>query len=100
MTLLHFKTNYPTVYGQYASSKYFLQKQQPLLKRISGFLFTNGLEIILTPDEDESYYFPTIKFTDHRPSKRFKEYTFKSIDEALGYGVDSALAYLEEGFYN
>lgn len=100
MTLNHFKTNFPKVYNEYASSKYALQKEKTLLSRVRDFLYSKGLEIILTPDEDEGNYFPTIKFKDNKPQKRFEEYKAKSIDKALGYGIESAIAYLETGFYN
>lgn len=100
MTLNQFKARFPDVYSKYASTSYALQKQKPLLNRIREFLYSQGIEIILTPDEDSLYYFPTIKFTDNRPEKRFDEYKVKPMQKALNYGVESALAYLETGFYN
>ncbi|RYG19155.1 MAG: hypothetical protein EOO07_07385 [Chitinophagaceae bacterium] len=100
MTLNHFKINFPEVYQQYATSVYALQKEKKLLSRIRDFLYTKGIEIALTPDENEVCYFPTITFKEKKPRKRFDEYKFKSIDKALSYGVESAIAYLETGFYN
>jgi|GEM_PF-2125475 len=100
MTLNHFKTNFPEVYAQYTSSKYALQKEKAILNRIRDFLYAKGVEISLTPDENEIYYFPTIKFTGDTPTKSFEGYQMKSSDKALSYGVESAIAYLETGFYN
>ena len=100
MTLHHFKIHFPVIYQQYCDSPSALQKQNNITNRIRDFLYTKGVEIILTPDENELYYFPTIKFMDDRPEKRFEEYEVKSLDKALSYGVESAIAYLETGFYN
>lgn len=100
MTLNHFKINFPITYKEYLNSKDALLKQKPVVNRIRAFLYHRGMEIILTHDENELYYFPTIKFMDDRPEKRFAEYQMKSLDKALSYGVESAIAYLETGFYN
>lgn len=100
MTLNHFKTNFPEVYAQYASSKYALQKEKAILNRIRDFLYTKGVEISLIPDENEVYYFSIITFKENKPPKRFEEYKVKPMVKALSYGIESAIAYLETGFYN
>lgn len=100
MTLNYFKIHFPVIYQQYCHSPCALQKQHNITKSIRDFLYKKGVEIILTPDENDLYYFPTIKFIDNRPEKTFAEYKVKSWEKALSYGLVSAIAYLETGFYN